>query len=486
MWQQRQRQLSILVRRSLRWKFDGCERGTAVDSVAPGLVGLVGEGQLAVQCPKELTSGLFGALAQADALPRRWHLDGRWGTVRTTDGDSNVRLLPLTQEAAVAVRNCMAGKPCHSRYLTPSVLEYLQKEKVCLTSLLRPDSTISSDKQQNFHLPKIEDRFTFAELFAGLGGFRLGLEAIGGQCVFASEINKHARELYTKNFHHEPEGDIRVVQDVPDHDLLVAGFPCQPFSSLGSQQGLADERGKLFEQIVRVLRLRHPCCFLLENVPGLAVSNKGRDLAIIREALEDAGYAVFCGIVNARNLTAQQRKRLFLVGFHGLKLKSEALNPFEFPDMPDMGLLAEDVLDFDLAGDDAHSISDRQLEQLRTQTRMSHTLAWADRKVETLIAHYSVSVGRGQSQLVPRWAPYNPRLFTPRECARIMGFPESYQLGDAMDRRQCKALYPLLGNAVCPPVIAALAAALQRWRQLPGRAAARAMAIQATRKAISA
>ena len=89
------------------------------------------------QSLQELTSGLFGALAQADALPRRWHLDGRWGAVRTTHGDSNVRLLPLTQEAAVAVRNSMAGKPCHSRYLTPSVLEYLQKERILEVAKLK-------------------------------------------------------------------------------------------------------------------------------------------------------------------------------------------------------------------------------------------------------------------------------------------------------------------------------------------------------------
>jgi len=269
--------------------------------------------EVSVQCPKELTAGFYEALASCGALPRRWHLDGRHGAVRCDPKLKDMRLLQLTPEAALVFQEFMIGKlRKSSRYLTADVMEYLQQENVRLITSSRPQSKVQRDYETSsgWQLPKIEDSFTFAELFAGLGGFRLGLEAIGGQCVFASEIHVRGRELYQQNFQHEPHGDIRkVTLDVPKHDILVAGFPCQPFSALGPQQGLQDERGKLFEEILRVLRLRRPGYFLLENVPGLLHSNQGKDLRIICEAFEDAGYTTFVGIASLgpRSATTFQR-----------------------------------------------------------------------------------------------------------------------------------------------------------------------------------
>ena len=136
--------------------------------------------------------------------------------------------------------------------------------------------------------------FTFAELFAGIGGFRVGLESLGGRCVFSSEIEPFTRELYTRNFGDVPAGDIQEVQgvSVPAHDLLVAGFPCQPFSALGDQPGFEDSKGLLFREIVRILRSTRTPMFLLENVPGLAQCDEGKALRAIRDELRRAGYEV--------------------------------------------------------------------------------------------------------------------------------------------------------------------------------------------------
>ncbi len=172
--------------------------------------------------------------------------------------------------------------------------------------------------------------FRFVELFAGIGGFRIGMEAIGGRCVFASEICPDAVAVYHANFGLDKQhsgrieaadilvGDITSVADadIPDHDILTAGFPCQPFSTLGDQSGLSDlkGRGTLFEQIVRVLRLRRPAAFLLENVPGLLHCDDGRAFATIMQALRGAGYRVAWELVNSRCLSAQSRNRLYFVG----------------------------------------------------------------------------------------------------------------------------------------------------------------------------
>ena len=258
---------------------------------------------------------------------------------------------------------------------------------------------------------------------------------------------------------------MRKLKGVPQHDLLVAGFPCQPFSSLSLQPGLSDANGRLFEEIVRVLRDSRPPYFLLENVPGLLKSNSGGDMKAILDALSSLGYQVSYDLVNARHVSAQQRKRLYVVGMREGR--------FEFPCQPELGLLARDVLDFE-AENEMYGISEAQMEQLRG-ARMSRSLAWPERKVNTLISHYGISVGRGGSQLVPRWAPSLPRLFTVRECARIMGFPNSYHL-EVASRREAKEVYRLLGNAVCPAVVTVLAAAIFKRA---GGAAAQALAYQA-------
>ncbi len=392
-----------------------------------------------------------------------------------------------------------------------------------------------------------ESSFTFCELFAGIGGFGVALEALGGKCVFASEIYEPSRQIYFANLDtsYLPNGTIAGdiwdvdCQDIPPHDLLVGGFPCQPFSTLGDQPGLQDlktcsgrkktisreggggcastrdvekGRGQLFNEIVRILKYCQPNAFLLENVPGLLTTDHGRAFDLIKSSLEKAGYNVYTEIISSRGVTAQSRKRLFIVGIKkkdaendGTKLEKEDERPFEFPFLPELGLRAEDVLHskeelcefsstsvpIELSEPLANGIdslspatmfrlSDAQMLQLQTRSKRwkPAKLAWDNCICDTIDSHYGVTVGKGNSQLVPSPAPYHPRRFTPRECARIMGFGNSFILGsgnefykknsdhyyknkdEARFNSFIKEQYYMLGNAVCPPVVAIIAGAI--------------------------
>ena len=289
-----------------------------------------------------------------------------------------------------------------------------------------------------------------------------------GQCVFMSELEEHIRALYCHNFKTtNVHGDIYQVRDTqfPESlDLLVGGFPCQPFSALGTQSGFDCEkgRGQLYLEIVRMLGVSRPKGFLLENVPGLLSMTETYET--IFATFEKAGYRVKTEICAARGLTATTRKRLFFVGIRN-DIDSP---PFEFPFVPDLKIRAENILDYDDIPDEEMEVlrlGEATMQQLLSNRRWRPAhLAWPNRVCDTLTSHYGNSVGRGESQLVPSSAPNHPRRFSIRECARLMGFPESYQIlpqrenqGDMAYRKEN---YRMFGNAVCPPLIAALAGAV--------------------------
>ena len=159
---------------------------------------------------------------------------------------------------------------------------------------------------------------TFVDLFAGIGGMRLGFEKAGCVCVFSSEIDEYCQRMYALNFGERPFGDIKNIdaKDVPDHDILLAGFPCQPFSIMGNRLGLADLRGTLFFDIERMLKAKRPSAFLLENVKQLVGNDNGRTFKVILERLGALGYSVNWKILNALNFgLPQKRERVFIVGF---------------------------------------------------------------------------------------------------------------------------------------------------------------------------
>ena len=327
------------------------------------------------------------------------------------------------------------------------------------------------------------ENFTFIDLFAGIGGTRLGFEGAGGRCVFTSEWDRFSQRTYLENFGIDEEGEFAgdvtqvAAEDVPDHDVLVAGFPCQPFSiagvskknSLGRPHGFEDmTQGTLFFDVARIIAAKQPKAFLLENVKNLHTHDKGKTFATIMHVLtEELGYRVSHRIVDASPWVPQGRKRIFIVGF-----REE--NDFDFgrlavpEDSPTMGgiLHPEDgteqaeghFTEGDLAAVNPKYVLSAHLWQYLQDYKRKHQsagngfgfgLVGPDDVARTLSARYHKD---GSEILVDRGRDLRPRRLTPRECARLMGFPDSYRIpvSDTQAYRQ-------FGNSVVVPVVESIA-----------------------------
>lgn len=309
--------------------------------------------------------------------------------------------------------------------------------------------------------------FTFIDLFAGIGGMRLAFESVGGRCVFSSEWNKYAQKTYAANFFEIPVGDITKIpaSEIPDHDVLVAGFPCQPFSiagvskkrSLGMPDGFADEtQGTLFFDIVRILKEKRPRVFLLENVKNLKSHDKGNTFRVIEKTLRGLGYDIHYEVIDARTVVPQHRERIFIVGF------SEPTD-FEFPELPDLKPKFRNILEKN--PDKKYTLTDGVWKALQRHAKKSretgngfgYGLADLDGISRTMSARYYKD---GAEILVSQGPHKNPRRLMPRECARLMGFPDTFEIpvSDTQAYRQ-------LGNAVVPPVVMVIAQAIAEQLQ---------------------
>lgn len=296
--------------------------------------------------------------------------------------------------------------------------------------------------------------FRFIDLFAGIGGMRIAFENAGGRCVYSSERNKFSAQTYEANFGDVPEGDITQVDaaDIPDHDVLAAGFPCQPFSiagvskkrSLNMPDGFEDEtQGTLFFDIARIIREKKPRAFLLENVKNLRSHDGGRTFRVIISALEGLGYDVHHDVIDARAVVPQHRERIFMVGF-------DSPTDFEFPEMPEADLQLRSILGRRVPN--KFTLSDNLWKTLQKHAANSKKkgngfgYGMADRRgiSRTLSARYYKD---GSEILIPQRSG-NPRRLTPRECSRLMGFPDWFKIlvSDTQAYRQ-------FGNAVVPPVV---------------------------------
>jgi DNA (cytosine-5)-methyltransferase 1 len=305
--------------------------------------------------------------------------------------------------------------------------------------------------------------FTFSDFFAGIGGMRLAFQSVKGKCVFSSEIDKFARITYEANFGEYPEGDIRQIDEesIPDHDILLAGFPCQPFSiagvskrkSLGKPHGFSDkERGNLFFEIARIIDAKKPSAFLLENVSHLKRHDKGKTFEkIIKILRDDLGYSIYYEIINSRWVVPQNRRRLFIVGF-------DKPHDFKFPDFPRKMLQIKYILERDV--DPKYTLSDRLWKYLR-EYALKHrkkgngfgfNIVRLDGVASTLSARYYKD---GAEILIPQGENRNPRRLTPRECASLMGFPSTYKL--VVSDTQA---YKQFGNTVVVPVVEKIAEAM--------------------------
>ena len=290
-------------------------------------------------------------------------------------------------------------------------------------------------------------KFTYIDLFAGIGGFHQAADALGGKCIFASEIDTEAKQAYTANYGLMPAGDITKIttDEVPEHDVLFAGFPCQPFSIIGNRLGFDDIRGTLFFEIARILEVKKPQIFMLENVKQLSRHNKGKTLQTILQTLENLGYKTYWNVLNALDFgLPQKRERTIIVGF----LNHDVC--FSFPAPKKAGRL-EDILEHDDDVDEKYFASARIIEKrLATHTSDFNPSIWHENKSGNISSYpYSCALRAGAS--------YNyllvngQRRLTPREMLRLQGFPDTFQIvcNDSQTRKQA-------GNAVPVNVIKAV------------------------------
>jgi len=305
-------------------------------------------------------------------------------------------------------------------------------------------------------LPRVtaDYNFTFADICAGIGGMRLAFENLDGKCVFSSEWDKFCQQTYCKNFGEIPSGDITKIpiKKIPRHDIMLAGFPCQPFSKAGfatrrklnKKNGFYDKtQGNLFFHLEKIIAKKKPKVIFLENVTKLHTYNNGKNLEIILSRLRRLGYSVTYEIINSDGLVPQRRVRLYIVG---LLNDSE----FTFPKIPNLETKLRNILEKRV--DEKYVLSDRLWTWLQKHAKkhakkgngFGYRMADKNKTTCTLSARYYKD---GSEILIPR-RNGNPRRLTPRECARLMGFPDEFKI-TVSD----KQAYKQFGNSVVVPVV---------------------------------
>lgn len=303
--------------------------------------------------------------------------------------------------------------------------------------------------------------YTFADLFCGIGGFHLALSSFGATCVFASDIDDDVRLVYEKNFHIVPQGDITSIRlkDIPSHDILCAGFPCQPFSISGQQKGFDDEkgRGNLFFEIIRIAKAKRPKVVLLENVENLLYHNNGNTYKTMKNKLINIGYKVFEEVLCASDFgIPQARKRLYVVGIK----KNFIINDFVFPSPLSKYRVLHEVL---VNEDEVNNLKIKKPYKFNSRIKQKNIHS------KNLVRVGSVGKGRqgeriysihGQAVTLSAqgggpggktgmyFINNRVRKLHPRECARLMGFPDTYILAESIG--QC---YKQFGNSIVVDVI---------------------------------
>lgn len=309
----------------------------------------------------------------------------------------------------------------------------------------------------------IEDKsltgYTFIDLFAGLGGFRLALESLGAKCVYSNEWDIPAQEVYKANFGETPEGDITKVDEktIPDHDIICAGFPCQAFSISGKRRGFEDSRGTLFFDVARIVKEKKPKVVFMENVRNFAMHDGGRTIEVVKNTMEELGYSFNYKVLSATDYgVPQKRERVYMVCFRN----DLGVTDFEYPEPFKLTKHVEDFLLKD----------DEEVEKLyvdRPDTYYNDTVddTYSDKTIRLGIVNKG---GQGEriystKGIAITFSAYGggvfaktggylvngrPRKLHPRECARLMGFPDSY----IMSKNRLQA-YKQFGNSVVVDVL---------------------------------
>lgn len=333
-----------------------------------------------------------------------------------------------------------------------------------------------ADTSKAIFKPHAHPDFTFIDLFAGIGGFRIAFQNLGGQCVFSSEIDKYACQSYAHNFGDIPFGDITKIseKDIPDHDILTGGFPCQAFSIAGKRGGFNDTRGTLFFEVARIIKEKQPKAFFLENVKGLVNHRQGQTLQVILNTLrEDLGYIVpEPQIINAKDFgVPQNRERIFIIGFR--KDYQKQAEQFAYPKPIKTNIRLKDIYEKDVV-DARYYLSTKYVECLKRH-KENNALKGNGFGYEILNPEgYSNALlvgGMGKERnliIDKRLKDFTPttniqgeinregiRRMTPREWARLQGFPDKYEI--IVSNAQA---YKQFGNSVAIPAIQATAEVL--------------------------
>lgn len=349
--------------------------------------------------------------------------------------------------------------------------QYFKSAAISYLTDLHDKLNIAEDPDFQYYLPikwdvpfppQASPKFKFIDLFAGIGGIRLAFQNLGGKCVFTSEWDTYSKKTYEANFGEVPFGDITKIseKEIPDHDILLGGFPCQPFSiagvskknALGRAHGFLDEtQGTLFFDVARIIKYKKPKAFLLENVKNLVSHDKGKTFTIIKETLKELGYSIYFKVLDGQYFVPQHRERIIIVGFSDDFFKGK--ETFEFPKMEDKKFAIRDILEDNV--DPKYTLSDKLWNYLQEYAKKHKAkgngfgfgLTDLDGVSRTISARYYKD---GAEILIPQDG-MNPRRLTPRECARLQGFPDSFLIPVSDNQA-----YKQFGNSVVTPLIQAV------------------------------
>lgn len=300
--------------------------------------------------------------------------------------------------------------------------------------------------------------YSFIDLFAGLGGFRLALESLGAKCVYSSEWDKYVADVYRQNFNDLPDGDITKVDEktIKDHDILCAGFPCQPFSISGSKRGFNDSRGTLFFDVARIIKAKRPKVVFLENVKNFASHDKGNTLKVVQSTIEELGYTFFRKVLNSADFNIpQKRERIYLVCFR----KDLNISNFKYPEPIKLQKHVEDIL-----------LQEKEVSELSYIHRNDIVINKEDDHYSNKPIRLGIVNKGGQGERIYSTkgvaitlSAYGGGIFSktggylvnnrirkllPRECARLMGFPDSYIIDSNISQA-----YKQFGNSVVVNVL---------------------------------
>jgi DNA (cytosine-5)-methyltransferase 1 len=354
---------------------------------------------------------------------------------------------------------------------TNGVSQYYKQEAKDYLTLIHDKLNIVEDPDFQYYLPikwdipfppPTKPIFKFIDLFAGIGGIRLAYQNLGGKCVFTSEWDNYSKKTYEANFGEVPFGDITKINEnqIPDHDILLAGFPCQPFSiagvskknALGRKHGFLDEtQGTLFFDIARILKSKRPKTFMLENVKNLISHDKGNTFKVIQNTLRELDYTIYFKVLDGKHFVPQHRERIIIVGFDNQYFKNK--ETFTFPEVSETKHAIKDILL--PVVDNKYTLSDKLWNYLQEYAKKHKAkgngfgfgLTNIDGISRTMSARYYKD---GAEILIPQ-IDKNPRRLVPRECARLQGFPDNFVIPVSDNQA-----YKQFGNSVVSPLMQAV------------------------------